>query len=593
MSRRNSGSTPNTATPTSSQRKKLNSKAASESITDSEAPSIGMLGLGVPGNYTFAATTCLNLLSLLPSADLDFEFERLRLLSKSATKASTTDNKISFIRRHLLGQCALDADETMNKLTASLKLISCTVNEEVEKAVNSITERACTAIQEVSEESRKKTLLTVEAASCSSSPQTLSPPGQVASMPNLPPPVRFLDCDFGELSFDEIYRELVFDMKHPGGRSTSYFGSVPYSYGRTNHRATHDKPLPLVLKRIFDCLHETDPDITPTNYTCLCTYYKDGSVGIPLHSDSESSIVEDSMIYTASFGSTRIMRMSTSTGPFAEHNISLEHGSVFAMSQSDQSHWQHGIERDSLIRKPRISLTLRKLKQPDPSALPVPVAPSRVPPVAPPAQKQSSTSRHSRVLFIHDSIHRDTPEWLFDQIPGHRCQKRLNYQLVDSLEHQHEFKHSKAVVLSCGINDLARYGQSARSLADNFCPRFIDSCNNNKTTEFMFCALSMTKCNWLNAEIDAFNIMMLNLAKDIPNLSFFDAHAVIKRVNSYYVWDRNDRHGIHLYHEVQRVVAHELVNCVGKLCGFEQRRHRNCEWLYHHKPNSLSRYNRS
>lgn len=109
----------------------------------------------------------------------------------------------------------------------------------------------------------------------------------------------------------------------------------------------------------------------------------------------------------------------------------------------------------------------------------------------------------------------------------------------------------------------------------------------------MFCAISMTKCNWLNAEIDAFNIIMLNLAKDIPNLSFFDAHAVIKRVDSYYVWDRNDRHGIHLYHEVQRVVAHELVNCVGKLCGSEQRRHRNCEWLYHHKPNSLSRYNRS
>ena len=179
-----------------------------------------MLGLGVPGNYTFAATTCLHLLSLLPAADLDFEFERLRLLSKSVTKASTTDNKISFIRKHLLGQCALDADETMNKLTASLKLISCTVNEEVEKAVNSITERACAAIQEVSEESRKQTSLIVEAAS-SSSPQTLSPSGQVESIPNPPPPVRILDCDFGELSFDEIYRELDFDMKHPGGRSTS------------------------------------------------------------------------------------------------------------------------------------------------------------------------------------------------------------------------------------------------------------------------------------------------------------------------------------------------------------------------------------
>ena len=58
-------------------------------------------------------------------------------------------------------------------------------------------------------------------------------------------------------------------------------------------------------------------DITLENYTCLCTLYKDGSVGIPMHSDSEpGSIMEDSQIYTVSIGATRNLRISNTVGPY-------------------------------------------------------------------------------------------------------------------------------------------------------------------------------------------------------------------------------------------------------------------------------------
>ena len=215
-------------------------------------------------------------------------------------------------------------------------------------------------------------------------------------------------------------------MHLPGGRITTYHGSVPYTYGRTTHPVSVE-PLPPILKRVYEQLQKLDADITPENYTCLCTLYKDGSVGIPMHSDSEPSIMEDSQIYTVSIGATRNLRISNTVGPFVEHNVPLEHGSLFVMSRADQDNWRHGIDRDITVRIPRISLTFRKLKQPESCTEPAPQTPHQIPPVAPPVHS-SAQSRHSRVLFIHDSIHRDTPEWLFDQIPGHRgCQKRLNY----------------------------------------------------------------------------------------------------------------------------------------------------------------------
>ena len=96
---------------------------------------------------------------------------------------------------------------------------------------------------------------------------------------------------------------------------------------------------------------------------------------------------------------------------------------------------------------------------------------------------------------------------------------------------------------------------------------------------------------WLNAEIKRFNIIMHNLAAVvIPNLCFYDTHALIRRANFNFdwFWDRNDRNGIHLVFDVRRAIVRGLVNCVGMLAGSYIQHHRNCEWLYY-APTSYSR----
>ena len=570
-----------------SSRKSISKSEASESA--SEAQSLGMLGSSVSNAYTFTARTCLSVLDTMSDEDVNFEFQRLSLIDKSfSSNATKKAGKCAVLRRYLTKQCVADIDDTMNTLTARFNTFSCTVENECTKLVDRITKSSLATAADFAEETTQLRSLVSEAAPALSPIPTSEVPELDTAPAN---PVRVLECDLSEFSVDDLSAELEFDTSHPGGRRTTYYGSLPYSYGRTTHSATNT-PLPSSLVRIYDKLKDIIPNLTPENYSCLCTYYRNGTVGIPMHQDSEPSIVEDSDIYTISFGATRVFRVSNTTGHFVEHSVPLEHGSVICMSRASQDNWRHGIDRDPLTKLPRISLTLRKLQQPQPPAQPE--QRPQIPPVAPPKQAQQNfpTPRHSRVLFIHDSIHRDTTEGLFDQIPGHSCVKRVNYQLADALAFESEFKHAKSVVISCGINDLARYGKSARSLADIFCPRFIDTVRRNKATEFVFCSLTLTRNKWLNDEITEFNHIMFDLARDIPNLSYFDADRLIRRLDPYTVWERNDRHGIHLSFDVRRIVAQQLVNCVGKLAGSQIRHHRNCEWLFHHVPNSLFRYHR-
>ena len=170
---------------------------------------------------------------------------------------------------------------------------------------------------------------------------------------------------------------------------------------------------------------------------------------------------------------------------------------------------------------------------------------------------------------------------MFDRVPGHTCVKRLNYQLADAFNFESDFEHAETVIFSCGVNDLARYGQTAYSLADIVCPRLVSCCKRYKNTNFVFSSLTFTRDRWLNDEIDRFNLILRDLARDIPNLAFFDAHGLVSQLRAFTVWEREDRHGIHLCFDVMRAVARGLVNCVGKLAGSYLRHHKNYEWLYY------------
>ncbi len=252
------------------------------------------------------------------------------------------------------------------------------------------------------------------------------------------------------------------------------------------------------------------------------------------------------------------------------------------MSQVSQNTWRHGIDRDPTVKTPRISLTFRKLLTP-----PQPPAKSPVPPIAPPpplphAPFSQPHTRQSRTLLIHDSLIQDAPERVFERIPGQTCVKRLNYKLSDVFKFETEFKHASTVALHCGINDLARYGKTASSLADTVCPDLVRCCKQYNRTNFIFTSLTLARDkDWLNSEVLKFNRIMQDLARDIPNLYYYDSHGLICReVHPDWVWDRHDRNGIHFTLDVRRLVTRELVNCVGRLSNSHLLHHRNCEWLY-------------
>ncbi len=567
--------------------KPTTSNPSTPSTTTSTAASGSAPGALLPGGsassvsrsstprLTLSAHTCITLLPTLTPEQVNFELQYLQSLDPDwSCTARNIVGKREALHKHLVDGLITEMSDTVDKFNSIYNSFSCAVKL-AEETVLDITNGALELID--------------GAKAKQTDPPVPLPSSQTASLQtagadgngNIDPddPVSLCVCDLSDITIDDMLGELTFDTDHPGGRKTVYFGQVPYSYGKFDHPAA-SYPTSQLFDKIFDKLASIDEEITPSEYTCLCSLYPDGSAGIPLHSDNERAIVPDSTIYTVSFGETRDLRVTNTVGPPIEHKIRLEHGSVYSMSRKSQDTWRHGIDRDPTVKKPRLSLTFRKLQTP---ALPPPKTP--VPPVAPPSS-QRIPLQHSRVLLIHDSIIQDAPDRVFEHVPGHTCVKRLNYQLADVFNFEPEFEHAKTVTISCGINDLARYGKTASMLADTVCPDLIRCCRKYSRTNFIFTSLTLARDkSWLNTEVLKFNQIMQDLARNIPNLLYYDSHGLICRhVHPDRVWDMNDRNGIHLVFDVRKLVTRELVNCVGRLAGSKVPHHRNCEWLYYVSP---------
>ena len=83
----------------------------------------------------------------------------------------------------------------------------------------------------------------------------------------------------------------------------------------------------------------------------------------------------------------------------------------------------------------------------------------------------SAGDRLKRVLFLTDSVLStlsSSPEYLFEAAQKHVYQEdKLSAGRVADIDNfSPEFAHSDIVIVSCGINDLSRYGKTAETLAD-------------------------------------------------------------------------------------------------------------------------------
>ena len=501
--------------------------------------------------FRLSAKTSIELLDKLSESQVDSEYRLLIALDESLTlktRKSTDDQKRTV-------------------LLQSLSKTLCSETDKIVKNYQSFVE----GITEVGN------MLYAKSQGDTSSNQDVGQARPVAPVSGAPVvlchPVRSLEASFAETQYADVLQSLDINTTHRNGRSTTYYGGLPYSYGTTVHPAAPYPDLPLFTD-IATSIQQEVADFTLENYSCLVTHYKEGSVGIPSHQDNEDCIADDSEIITISLGARRTLRLRNVVGRIRDETLELTHGSVYAMSKKSQSQWQHGIAPDRNISDGRLSLTFRKMRPsaPKPSATPPSSAPSSGTPSPPTTPK--------RVLLLTDSILSGTPEYIFEAAEGHVCIKKTNYYLSELDGFAPEFPHTDIVIVSCGINDMLKRGLSGRVLADTASGMFKSYAARYPGTQFVFNSVLMTRRNAkLNDEVDCFNSIIFGLAENTRNLSFFDSDKCLYRstLNSNDVFARDDN--VHISFQARKLVTGQLVNAIGTLSGCKGTRFRRCDWL--------------
>ena len=477
---------------------------------------------------TFSAKTCLELLPSLTAQQLAYEtkyFESLLPDNEFDTHGRKTDYaRQTALNKSLTNNLSIELDKVFDSTKSYEKLItdfSCTV------------EKARCYIEE----------LKLSNAHISTPPSV--------STSTTEEPVCFIDSFNVNISVDELIKDIEFQKV--GNRQTAYFGPVDYAYGNTCHKAAPYPDSPALIN-IFNSLKSAinDDDFTRDNYSCLVTLYKDGTSDLPFHCDNEHSIVTDSSIYTVSLGDTRTLQFRNITGT-QSHEYELKHGTAHIMTQKSQYTWEHSISPSYQTKGPRVSLTFRRHNNP---------TLNRVPPI-----NEPQCPRKTKILFITDSIHSSFPVSLFPK--EFVCIKKVVYRLTEIEKFMSEFRYVDYVFISCGINDISRYGFSARSLINNMSHKLHNFATQFPYTTFIFNSVLRTDIRWLNREVDEFNRGIFKLSRSMLNKNrnfwFIDTHWVVSNVNHFVVDPRGN--GVHITHEAKVRISSVLRNCV---VGLEQ-----------------------
>ena len=186
-------------------------------------------------------------------------------------------------------------------------------------------------------------------------PQNYAPPLIMLpfiSIPNKP----FSNFDLSTLDQDTNFNINL------SNRSLCYYGSSSYSYNGATHQP---QPIPPgnYINSILDQLKAVLPDIKYNSI--LLTKYKNGSEYIGFHADNEPEIVKNSDIVTISLGQSRVIKFKCpqALNTYPDHELMVNHGDVFIMSQKSQNFFHHSVLADE-SNDPRISITLRMLNNP-------------------------------------------------------------------------------------------------------------------------------------------------------------------------------------------------------------------------------------
>ncbi|MFA6041016.1 MAG: alpha-ketoglutarate-dependent dioxygenase AlkB, partial [Methylophilus sp.] len=92
----------------------------------------------------------------------------------------------------------------------------------------------------------------------------------------------------------------------------------------------------------------------------LLNYYRDGSDSMGFHSDNEAELGKNPVIASLSLGETRTLVLKHKTNKSLKPiRLKLNDASLLLMAGELQTHWQHGIPKESKHCNARINLTFR------------------------------------------------------------------------------------------------------------------------------------------------------------------------------------------------------------------------------------------
>lgn len=137
-------------------------------------------------------------------------------------------------------------------------------------------------------------------------------------------------------------------------RLTAWHGEASYTYSGMTLHPLPFTPLQLLLKQAVE-------QATGRQFnSVLLNYYRDQRDSMGFHADDEKELGPHPAIASLSFGAARTFILKHRRLPL-QRKLALGDGSLLLMAGTLQSHWLHGINKESKPCGPRINLTFRNI----------------------------------------------------------------------------------------------------------------------------------------------------------------------------------------------------------------------------------------
>ena len=160
-----------------------------------------------------------------------------------------------------------------------------------------------------------------------------------------------------EIEWDDSKRS-IYGKINKFSRKSSFYAMSGLQYKFSGRKFPGREMSPTMLKVLNDLKINCDYHFN----SILFNYYHDGKDMISWHRDNEKELGDDPIIGTISLGQERPFLLRNCLDHSIKHEFQAIHGSLLVMEGTTQNYWEHSVPQRMRLREPRLSLTLRNIK---------------------------------------------------------------------------------------------------------------------------------------------------------------------------------------------------------------------------------------